>query len=389
MAQKKYLDYSGLSAYDELIKDYISEHGAENSQSDWIENDNTKQSYIKNKPVLGTIVSKNVASAVDTSDNIPTSNLIKSFVENKGYITEYTETDPTVPSWAKQSTKPTYTASEVGAIASSLKGSNNGVAELDANGKVPSTQLPSYVDDVIEGYLYNGRFYEDSAHTTEISGESGKIYVNVSTNKTYRWSGTTFSVISDTIALGETSSTAYRGDRGKTAYDHASAKGSAFSSGLYKITTNAEGHVTAATAVKKSDITNLGIPSSDTNTQVTQTATTTSADYEVLFSATADNTTRTETARKNSNLKFNPSTGNLQATQLNGVTIGSSPKFTDTNTWTKVSATSDGYITKLPGDTSKYFRGDGNWATLTALMEVVSSTEPTGQSVNSYWMQPY
>ena len=61
-----------------------------------------------------------------------------------------------------------------------------------------------------------------------------------------------------------------------------------------------------------------------------QTATTTNADYEVLFSGTADNTTRTEQTRKNSNLKFNPSTGNLQATQLNGKTIGSDPKFTDT-----------------------------------------------------------
>lgn len=68
------------------------------------------------------------------------------------------------------------------------------------------------------------------------------------------------------ISLGETSSTAYRGDRGKVAYDHATAKGSAFSSGLYKITTNAEGHVTAATSVAKADITGLGIPGSDTNT---------------------------------------------------------------------------------------------------------------------------
>ena len=73
-------------------------------------------------------------------------------------------------------------------------------------------------------------------------------------------------------------------------------------------------------------------PDNNTNNAVTQTATSTSADYEVLFSVTADNTTRTEGARKNSNLKFNPSTGNLQATQLNGVTIGSSPKFTDNNT---------------------------------------------------------
>jgi hypothetical protein len=76
----------------------------------------------------------------------------------------------------------------------------------------------------------------------------------------------------------------------------------------------------------------VNVPWTDNNTdtKVAQTATTTSANYEVLFSGTADNTTRTEGARKNNNLLFNPSTGNLQATQLNGVNIGSSPKFTDT-----------------------------------------------------------
>ena len=102
----------------------------------------------------------------------------------------------------------------------SLKGSASGLAELDSNGKVPSSQLPSFVDDVIEGYLSGGKFYKESSHTTEISGESGKIYIDLSTNKTYRWSGSTFVVISETLALGETSSTAYRGDRGKVAYDH-------------------------------------------------------------------------------------------------------------------------------------------------------------------------
>ena len=93
----------------------------------------------------------------------------------------------------------------------------------------------------------------------------GKIFVNKGNNKTYRWSGSDLVVISETIALGETDKTAYRGDRGKTAYDHAAAKGAAFASGLYKITTNAQGHVTAATAVAKSDITALGIPTSDTH----------------------------------------------------------------------------------------------------------------------------
>ena len=57
----------------------------------------------------------------------------------------------------------------------------------------------------------------------------------------------------------------------------------------------------------------------DTNNAVTQTATSTNANYEVLFSSTADNTTRTEGARKNSNLRFNPSTGALQANKLQGI----------------------------------------------------------------------
>lgn len=105
-------------------------------------------------------------------------------------------------------------------MAANLKGAANGVAELDANGKVPSSQLPSYVDDVIEGYYYNSKFYEEDAHTTEITGETGKIYVDLSTEKTYRWSGSAYVEISASLALGETSSTAYRGDRGKTAYDH-------------------------------------------------------------------------------------------------------------------------------------------------------------------------
>lgn len=102
----------------------------------------------------------------------------------------------------------------------SLKGAKNGLAELDSSGKVPSSQLPSYVDDVVEGYLSGGKFYEESAHTTQITAESDKIYVDLATNKTYRWSGSAYVEISAGVALGETSSTAYRGDRGKIAYEH-------------------------------------------------------------------------------------------------------------------------------------------------------------------------
>lgn len=81
-------------------------------------------------------------------------------------------------------------------ITNTEKGSAGGVASLDSTGKVPSSQLPSYVDDVIEGYYYNGSFYSDSAHTELITPETGKIYVDLDTNKTYRWGGTTYVEIS-------------------------------------------------------------------------------------------------------------------------------------------------------------------------------------------------
>ena len=108
-------------------------------------------------------------------------------------------------------------------LKTSIKGAANGVAELDANGKVPSTQLPSYVDDIIEGYYYNNKFYATTGHTTLITGETGKIYLDLTTNTTYRCSNTTsqtFTQIKGDLTLGETNSTAYCGDRGKIAYDH-------------------------------------------------------------------------------------------------------------------------------------------------------------------------
>lgn len=116
----------------------------------------------------------------------------------------------------------TLSATDVGAIPSSQKGTANGVASLDQDGKVPSSQLPSYVDDVIEGYLSGGQFYVETSHSTQITAESGKIYVDLTGGKniTYRWSGTAYVEISKSLALGETSGTAYRGDRGKIAYDH-------------------------------------------------------------------------------------------------------------------------------------------------------------------------
>lgn len=86
------------------------------------------------------------------------------------------------------------------------KGEALGITPLDENGKVASSYLPSYVDDVLE---YDNR----TAFPT--TGESGKIYIALDTNKTYRWGGTTYVELSSTVALGETASTAYAGDKGK------------------------------------------------------------------------------------------------------------------------------------------------------------------------------
>lgn len=90
------------------------------------------------------------------------------------------------------------------------KGKANGLASLDNGGKVPSSQLPSYVDDVIEINTFNN---------LPSTGESGKIYITQDTNLTYRWSGSAYTEISKSLALGETSSTAYPGDKGKSTTD--------------------------------------------------------------------------------------------------------------------------------------------------------------------------
>lgn len=145
-----------------------------------------------------------------------------------------------------------YEVTDADAVHTSDIGTANGVAELDANGLVPSSQLPSYVDDVLE-YA--------SVSAFPATGETGKIYVALDTNLTYRWSGSAYVEISPSLALGETSSTAYRGDRGKTAYDHATESGrsGAKSAGLYKIGVTAQGHVASANAVAKADLTALGV----------------------------------------------------------------------------------------------------------------------------------
>ena len=95
-------------------------------------------------------------------------------------------------------------------------GAANGVASLDASGRIPASQIPGGFDNIEE--------YDNLAAFPTI-GEEGKIYVAKDTNITYRWTGSQYVEISPSLALGETATTAYRGDRGKVAYDHSQVSG--------------------------------------------------------------------------------------------------------------------------------------------------------------------
>ena len=247
-----------------------------------------------------------------------------------------------------------------------------GMSASKLTGTIPQANLPSYVDDVLE---YNGKSnFPDT-------GESGKIYVDTSTNKTYRWSGSGYTEISASLALGTTSSTAFRGDYGNTAYQHATAKGSAFASGLYKITTNAQGHVTAATAVTKSDITALGIPGQDTNTTYGVASSSanglmSAADKAKLDGIASGANKYTLPTASSSTLggvktgaNITNSSGTISLTKANvTAALGYTPPTTDTNTWTAFkgattsAAGTAGYVpAPTPGAANRYFRSDGTW----------------------------
>lgn len=314
-----------------------------------------------------------------------------------------------------------YTESEVDAKLNGKANSSHTHAAADITsvnasaitGTIAAANLPSFVDDVLEGY-YNAtdsKFYKNydasaKTYSDAYTGETGKIYVNLNDNKTYRWSGSAYVVISETIALGETSSTAYRGDRGKAAYDHAAAKGSAFASGLYKITTNAQGHVTGATAVQKSDITGLGIPAQDTvYTHPTSSGNKHipsggaagqflkwSADGTAVWAA--DNNTTysnfkgaTSSAAGGSGLVPAPATGAANRYLRSDGTWQVPP---DNNTWnalkgaTADAAGSAGYVAApAKGQHGYFLRGDATWAAISKSTVGLGNVDNTADSAKS------
>lgn len=195
----KFLDYDGLLYFWQQVKGKLNnkvdkEDGKQLSSNDY------------------TTTEKNKLAGISSGAQ---ANVIETVQLNGSSITP---ADKTVNVQVSKSTVGLNNVTNDAQVKRSEMGKANGVATLDNAGKVPAAQLPSYVDDVIEGYYSGGKFYtsKDSSgnYSGVITGETGKIYVNLNDSKTYRWSGTAYAVISETLALGETSSTAYAGNKG-------------------------------------------------------------------------------------------------------------------------------------------------------------------------------
>lgn len=228
----KYLDLTGLQSYHNGVKtllnnkvDKVSEKGL--STNDYSTTEKNKLSGIAAGAQVNVIESIKVNGTALTPSskavNVTVPTRTSQITNDSGFITTHQDISgkedksnkvsafQATPDNTHYPTEKLVKDSLNAKLATSLKGAVNGLAELDSTGKVPSSQLPSYVDDVIEVASYSN---------LPTTGETGKIYVTLDTNKTYRWSGTAYVEISASLALGETSTTAYRGDRGKTAYDH-------------------------------------------------------------------------------------------------------------------------------------------------------------------------
>jgi hypothetical protein len=232
-----YESNSNTNAFTNAEKTKLSgiQSGAEvNVQANWNETNSMLDSFILNKPTLGAVASKDVGTAVGNiqengavlvaSQTVETDSngKIITVAKNDAYNQTFgTGTNNVARGDASYLKADTYNKTQIDAelnnkLDTSLKGANGGLAELDSTGKVPSSQLPSYVDDVIEVANFV---------SLPATGEDGKIYITIDTNLQYRWSGTQYVEISPSLALGETSSTAYRGDLGKIAYDHSQSTG--------------------------------------------------------------------------------------------------------------------------------------------------------------------
>lgn len=190
-------------------------------------------------------------------------------------------------------------------------------SDLDATkltGIVPTDCLPSYVDDVLE-YASLSNF--------PATGESGKIYIAIDTGKTYRWSGTTYTVISETLALGETSSTAYRGDRGKTAYDHSQL-------------TSGNPHNVTASDVGLGNVENIKLSTWTGSTNITKLGTIATGTVPLANVSNADDLKKIEALTGTSGL--------LKKTAANTWALDTTAYTTNTGTVTSVGVSASGAL---------------------------------------------
>ncbi len=160
------------------------------------------------------------SSLSSTSTNPVQNKIINSALNNKVDTSTYDTKISSIESNVS-------TVSDGLAAFKNTKGAANGLAPLDSSGKVSSTYLPSYVDDVLE---------YDAKANFPTTGETGKIYVDKTTNLTWRWSGSAYVEISPSLALGSTSSTAYRGDLGVAAANKAQSAADAAATNATNIT---------------------------------------------------------------------------------------------------------------------------------------------------------
>lgn len=89
-------------------------------------------------------------------------------------------------------------------VATSLIGAANGVAPLGSDSKIPAKYIPGDIGEVLEGYYSGGKFYKEAAHTTEITGSTNTMYVDIgSDNDVYRYSGTAYVLINDAVSTAD------------------------------------------------------------------------------------------------------------------------------------------------------------------------------------------
>lgn len=222
MAQKKYLDYTQLQTFLAKLRNAFSASGHKHTKADITDFPTTLKNpssiTVKTNGTIKATYDGSTALSVDiTADNVGAASV--GHTHDDRYYTE-TEIDTkmdavneSIDGKAAKSHKHSADDITSGTLSSDRLPSIP-VGKLD--GVISSSNLPSYVDDVLE--------YENKT-SFPTAGEAGKIYVDKDTNLTYRWSGTAYVEISPSLALGETSSTAFAGDKGKVAYDHSQRAG--------------------------------------------------------------------------------------------------------------------------------------------------------------------